>query len=46
VADVFVSYSRRDADFVGRLADDLRVRGKEVFVDGTVCATPRSSRGR
>jgi WD40 repeat protein len=33
MADVFVSYSRRDAEFVGRLAEDLRQRGKEVWVD-------------
>ena len=33
MADVFVSYSRRDAAFVGRLADALRERGKEVWVD-------------
>lgn len=33
VADVFMSYSRRDASFVKHLADELRARGKEVFVD-------------
>jgi WD40 repeat protein len=30
---VFVSYSRRDAEFVARLADALRGRGKDVWVD-------------
>lgn len=33
MADVFVSYSRRDAQFVARLAEDLRARGKDVFLD-------------
>ncbi|MGH2875701.1 MAG: toll/interleukin-1 receptor domain-containing protein [Solirubrobacteraceae bacterium] len=33
MADVFVSYSRRDAEFVGRLARDLEERGKDVWVD-------------
>lgn len=33
MAHVFMSYSRSDADFVGRLADDLRARGKDVFLD-------------
>jgi WD40 repeat protein len=33
MADVFVSYSRSDAEFVGRLAEDLKDRGKEVWVD-------------
>ncbi len=33
MADVFVSYSRRDSDFVGRLAGALRARGKDVWVD-------------
>jgi WD40 repeat protein len=33
MADVFVSYSRRDAEFVMRLADDLKGRGKDVWVD-------------
>jgi len=33
MADVFVSYSRRDADFVGRLVDALRARGKDVWTD-------------
>jgi WD40 repeat protein len=31
--DVFVSYSRRDAEFVTRLTDDLTIRGKEVWID-------------
>jgi WD40 repeat protein len=33
VADVFVSYSRRDSEFVSRLAAALERRGKEVWVD-------------
>jgi hypothetical protein len=33
VADVFISYSRRDAEFVHRLQDELESRGKEVWVD-------------
>ena len=33
MADVFVSYSRRDSDFVGRLSAALDVRGKDVWVD-------------
>jgi TIR domain len=33
MADVFVSYSRRDAEFVRRLAQDLERRGKDVWVD-------------
>jgi len=33
MADVFVSYSRRDSDFVGRLADGVSGRGKEVWLD-------------
>jgi hypothetical protein len=33
MADVFVSYSRRDAGYVRRLADDLRSQGKDVWVD-------------
>lgn len=33
VADVFISYSRRDAGFVGRLADRLAAQGRDVFVD-------------
>src|SRR4051794_25366038 len=31
--DVFISYSRRDSEFVGRLADALERRGKDVWVD-------------
>ena len=31
--DVFLSYSRRDTDFVKRLADALKERGKDVWVD-------------
>ena len=31
--DVFVSYSRRDSEFVGRLAESIEDRGKEVWVD-------------
>lgn len=30
---VFLSYSRRDAEFVGRLADDLEARGVEAWLD-------------
>jgi WD40 repeat protein len=33
VADVFVSYSRRDGEFVRRLAEALTERGKDVWVD-------------
>ncbi len=33
VLEVFVSYSRRDGEFVGRLAAALRARGKEVWID-------------
>ena len=33
MADVFVSYSRRDSVFVGRLADGVSGRGKEVWLD-------------
>ena len=33
MADVFVSYSRSDAEFVSRLAEDLKQRGKDVWVD-------------
>src|SRR4051794_25108048 len=33
MADVFLSYSRRDADFVRRIADALEARGKDVWVD-------------
>ena len=31
--DVFISYSRRDAEFVHRLAGSLRDRGKDVWLD-------------
>jgi WD40 repeat protein len=30
---VFISYSRRDSRFVGALADGLRERGKDVWID-------------
>ena len=33
MADVFVSYSRRDGDFVARLTAALDARGKQVWVD-------------
>lgn len=33
MADVFVSYSRRDAQFVRRIADSISERGKEVWLD-------------
>jgi WD40 repeat protein len=33
VADVFLSYSRRDSEFVSRLAAALQERGKEAWVD-------------
>jgi hypothetical protein len=33
MADVFVSYSRRDAVFVRRIADSISERGKEVWLD-------------
>ena len=33
MADVFISYSRRDGEFVHRLAHELESRGKEVWVD-------------
>src|SRR3954447_22243675 len=33
MADVFISYSRRDSRFVGALADGLRLNGKEVWID-------------
>ena len=33
MADVFLSYSRRDGKFVRRLASALQDRGKEVWVD-------------
>src|SRR5579859_1571097 len=31
--DVFVSYSRRDSEFVRRLTDSVSERGKDVWVD-------------
>jgi WD40 repeat protein len=33
VPDVFVSYSRRDTEFVRRLVEGLQARGKEVWLD-------------
>src|SRR3954463_7828539 len=33
MADVFISYSRRDSLFVSALADGLRARGKDVWID-------------
>jgi WD40 repeat protein len=33
VSDVFVSYSRRDSEFVHALAADLEQRGKSVWID-------------
>jgi WD40 repeat protein len=33
MADVFLSYSRRDSEFVDRLSAALDVRGKEVWLD-------------
>jgi len=33
MADVFVSYSRRDSEFVRRLASSIAERGKEIWVD-------------
>ena len=33
MSDVFLSYSRRDSEFVGRLAAALQERGKDVWVD-------------
>jgi hypothetical protein len=33
MADVFVSYSRRDSEFVSRLAEALQARGKDVWID-------------
>jgi WD40 repeat protein len=33
VADVFISYSRCDAEFVHHLRDELQSRGKDVWVD-------------
>jgi WD40 repeat protein len=33
VPDVFVSYSRRDSEFVRRLVEGLQARGKDVWLD-------------
>ena len=33
MADVFVSYSRRDSDFVGRVVRSIEEGGKEVWLD-------------
>src|ERR1700727_3608793 len=33
MTDVFVSYSRRDSEFVRRMADSIAQRGKEVWLD-------------
>ena len=33
MADVFVSYSRRDSEFVTRLVESVQARGKEVWLD-------------
>jgi WD40 repeat protein len=33
MTDVFVSYSRRDDEFVGRLVESISARGKEVWLD-------------
>jgi WD40 repeat protein len=33
MADVFISYSRRDGEFARRLVDGLEERGKDVWVD-------------
>src|SRR5204863_1860303 len=33
MADVFISYSRRDSEFVEGLAADLEARGKSVWID-------------
>ncbi len=33
MTDVFISYSRKDTDFVRRLFDDLKARGREAWVD-------------
>jgi len=33
MADLFISYSRRDLDFIHELVERLTVRGKEVWVD-------------
>ena len=33
MADVFVSYSRRDSAFVGRMVESMSERGKQVWLD-------------
>ena len=33
MADVFISYSRRDTDFVRRLHEALNARGRDTWVD-------------
>ena len=33
MTDVFVSYSRRDSEFVGHLVDSITARGKQVWLD-------------
>ena len=33
MADVFISYSRADAEYVRRLQRQLQSRGKDVWVD-------------
>ena len=33
MSDVFISYSRKDSDFVHRLFDDIKATGKEVWAD-------------
>jgi TIR domain-containing protein len=33
MADVFVSYSRRDSEFVGRVVESIEQRGKETWLD-------------
>ena len=43
---VFLSYSRRDADFVGRLADDLAARGIDPWLDTEDLAAEDDDRWR
>ena len=43
---VFLSYSRRDAAFVGRLADDLATRGIEPWLDTEDLPTDDEDRWR
>ena len=33
MADVFISYSRRDSEFVRRLAEGLKDHGKDSWID-------------